>query len=186
MTTSGESLSAAVERILEPLIGLPLAWHGHAVDMATFGFGASTEWVDQRSRRRMRHEYGLHIQCPWRISTNGVLIVGYRDMAAPPSGEPDEDFDPNEARRTRRDELIDELVTGPPMNPAVMRASASDAGDVAIEFDGGHRLETFRDHAALSWREDWRVLTPTGHWVFEGGRLEFAIDHHHFQTERHG
>lgn len=173
MTNPGESDRAAVERILEPLIGLPVARHLRALDMATFQFGASTEWVDDRNRPHVRHEYGLHIQCPWRIATKGVLLVGYSDMAAPPSGMPVEDFDPNEGSRTRRDELLDEFVDGPPVNPAVVRASASDTGDLAIEFDGGSRLETFRDHANLPTREDWRLITPSGHWVFEAGRLEF-------------
>lgn len=129
--------------------------------------------MDEKNRPRVHHQFGLHIQSPWRITTTKGLFVAYRDMADPPSDVSPEDFDPNEAPRTRRDELLDEFVSGPPLNPRVLRVSASAYGDLAIDFDGPSRLETFRDHATLRTHEDWRLLTPDGHWVFEGGRLDF-------------
>lgn len=99
-------------------------------------------------------------------------MVGYRDMTDPPSGISLDEFDANEAPMTRRDELLDRFVAGPPTSLLVTRTSASEYGDLAVDFVGGFRLETFRDHAVLRTREDWRLLTPGGHWVFKGGRLE--------------
>lgn len=58
--------------------------------------------------------------------------------------------------------------------PRVLRVAGSVVGDLAIEFEGGYRLETFRDHAILADREDWRFLMEHDDWVFEGGRLELV------------
>src|SRR2546426_9478892 len=88
-------MKETIEDALSVLIGMQLVESSRAADMETFDF----EGHD-------KSEYGLHVQCPWRIVRSGRIVVGYRDMRDPPDGVPAEGFNPNEAKLTHRDELV--------------------------------------------------------------------------------
>jgi hypothetical protein len=133
-----------------------------------FHFGELRETVDSRGRVRIHGECSLHVQAPWRIVVSGQVAVGYRDMRDPPDGVPAEEFDPNEAPRTRRDELLDELLSDAGSRSWIARrCSATDFGDIRIFFDADAVLEVFPDSTASD-DEYWRLLAPDGgHIVME-------------------
>jgi len=58
---------------LRRLLGLQLVWSTNAADMREFGFASPTPSGTSRG------EWGLHIQCPWRIEGQNHIITGDSD-----------------------------------------------------------------------------------------------------------
>jgi hypothetical protein len=149
-----------IEATLAELVGMALIETHRAADMEMFTFG--------RSHHR---DLALHVQCPWRIEHSGAVVVGYRDMRDPPTGMPVEGFDPNEAKLTRRDELLQAFMSETNGRLRhVVGISATDAGDLRLGFDEGSALSIFPDSGAAD-DEYWRLLrlAPGGDHYVVGG-----------------
>jgi hypothetical protein len=149
-----------IQAVLAELVGMALIETHRAADMQMFTFGRDGD--DQMD---------LHVQCPWRVESSAGLIVGYRDMRDPPAGVPSDRFDPNEATLTRRDELLNDLMSATRERPRrVVGTIATESADVRIEFDDGLTLSIFPDSVAVD-DEYWRLmrLTPGGDHYVVGG-----------------
>jgi hypothetical protein len=106
--------------------------------MAMFGFG---QMVSRESRRKQGKvvqvpEFRLHVQCQWRIVSDGAILVGYGDWHWPPtgSGMAYDDFAEADAPRNRRDELVDAFTAHGANAHLVVRAEGATTGDLEIEF----------------------------------------------------
>jgi hypothetical protein len=166
-TVSQAEIQATVAR----LIGLP--FHGshprRAVDMEIFDFGPLHDWVDKRGRARSSGDVALHVQAPWRIVHRGRILMGYRDMRDPPTGVSTEGWDPNDAARTRRDELREAFQAEREANPRVVTAAVADRiGDLRITFDDGAELQVLPDSIAPD-DEYWRLFWDDGPHLVVGG-----------------
>lgn len=160
---------ASVQAIVAMLLGEPLSGTFRAADMEMFGFGEQVAFVDRFGRDRTTGEYRLHVQSVWRIVRDGRIVVGYEDMPFAPAGVPADGFDANEARRNRRDELMDRFLAESTLDArTVVAVEASELGDIRLDFAGGSRLEVFPagENAEI---EHWRLLIPDGsHAVMSG------------------
>jgi hypothetical protein len=146
-----------IEATVVELVGMALVNTHRAADMQMFTF------------RSAGGEFELHVQCPWRIEREAV-VVGYRDMRDPPNGVPAVGFDPNEATLNHRDVLLGEFVTARQANPRlVVSVQLTNAGDARLEFDDGTVLSIFPDSVALD-DEYWRLIRlPAGDHYVVGG-----------------
>jgi hypothetical protein len=167
-----------IEQALGPLVALPLCYASHAVDMGTFGFGAETEQV-HRGKSMTVADYRLHIQEVWRIVRDGVVLVGYGDWRYPPRGwhVEREDFVPHEAKRSRRDDLIDDWSGHDAADHIVRDVRGTHAGDIAVSFRDGCALETFISSVTADpddYNERWRLIPP---WAV-GDEPHFVVTAH--------
>ena len=166
---------------LRPLIGLKLSVARRAADMRNFLFG-----VIRQVENGTVGEYGLHIQCPWRIDGPEGIVTGRMDLYEPV--ETGDDFDweswDYEKSENMQDHQIANLLGGydPQTNSHVNETKhlvvedvqADDFGGATIMLSGGYRLILF---PAGTQSENWRIFRPSikgsqPHFVISGGRIE--------------
>jgi hypothetical protein len=145
-------LRASVERALSVLARLKLLGIGRAADMATMTFHSP----DQSDR-----DLFLHVQCPWRLERDGVILTGRGDLFEPL--DPDDPVclqDPGAYDRyanlqdARRKDFHDEVETGADVaRVAAIRVDAT--GGFEIDLTGGFRIAVF---PASSRGECWRLF----------------------------
>lgn len=171
-------LREKVETVLLPLVGLPLWGINRASSMQMFQFGWKHLSTASRGRTRVKGDFGLHIQCAWRIVGPEGIVVGSRDVYYPagdPSNEPP-DFEWDEIGANRRDQKLNALYSGREENTFVVEAvSADDVGGVTFTLNGGYTLELWA-HDSLP-GEHWRLLQheegqKTNHFVMTGEGIE--------------
>ena len=103
-------------------------------------------------------EFALHIQCPWRITSNEKLLVGRGDLYYPADGsDPRADFDWDIMMANRCDVILDRLFDE--SGPLLIESITIDrAGRLQINISNAIRLEVFPDASAD--REHWRLFEP--------------------------
>jgi hypothetical protein len=158
---------------LKPLVGLKLSIARRAADLRNFQFGQ----IRNVEPRGTVGEYGLHIQCPWRIEGPDGIVTGRSDLWNPadPDAKVDWDSWDYDKDANLQDTRIAELL-GSPMNVSnrliVEAVDADDFGGATIQLSGGYRLVIF---PAGTRGEDWRIFRPKldePHFVVSGGRIE--------------
>ncbi len=155
-----------IEAALQVLLGQPMWGSARAADMEMFAFGSRVSRTDALGRSREVGEYGLHVQCPWRITCSGRIIVGYGDVHDPRGELQDSSaFDPDVPGSTRRDERLELFFRE--AEHRVREVSASETGDIRLRFGNDCLLETFADSSTngQGGSEYWRLLQPSGHFV---------------------
>lgn len=152
-----------IEGALRVLVGAPVIGSRRAADLEAFRFGRLME-ATSPTGEHLEAEYGLHVQCPWRIVIENRIHVGHSDLAMPPSGTTSLDFDYKEAEFTRRDELINQYFASRAGDPRLVVACRNRLYlDVSIEFDDGSVLELFPDMSSGGDESEfWRLLLPDG------------------------
>jgi hypothetical protein len=159
----------AILRALAPLVGLPVASTHRAADMRIFHFGA----LRPAPRGGTIADYGLHIQCPWRLEGPEGLVTGRSDLWEPRSGTdiaaPEFDWDAWDYERdgNLQDERIGPLFPtldvetrkqlSPPGALRVESVEADALGGAVLQLSRGYRLVIF---PAGSAGEYWRLLPP--------------------------
>ncbi len=145
------AIKAEIEAQVASLIGLRLANAGRAVDMATFGFGDMIVRSGPRGPVQLA-QYRLHIQETWRVTRDRGVLLGYGDWHYPPRGSVAayEDFGESDEPRNMQDDLRDDWLRHGPDAHTVVKASGTNAGDLAIAFADGCCLETFVNQASNS------------------------------------
>ncbi len=170
-------LREQIEIVLRPLIGLAL-WRTHqAAGMQTFQFGAQNPTTNHRGEPVHIGDYGLHLQCPWRIVGPRGIGVGSADIFAP-AGDPDEappDFQWDKKGANRRDERMNVLFAGRREKPFFVEAVAADAvGGLVLSLTEGLVLEAFPNDSLPD--EHWRLLNNVDpgrpHFVVSGSGLD--------------
>jgi hypothetical protein len=143
---------------LRPLLGRHFWRSTRALNLQTFEFG---EAVMQRLRSGQgvaAGRFGLHVQCPWRITVGDRLLVGAGDRSTPrgnPRVTPD-DFEWSKPGATLCDERMEALLYRGHAGPLlVTEVVVGDGGNLRIRFDSGHTLEVFCDDTNM---EQWRVF----------------------------
>jgi hypothetical protein len=146
---------------LAPFVGLILDSVGHAADMLTLTFRKPTEDPSEGSRL-----WCLHIQCPWRVESDGALVTGSSDWwetednLSPPDG-----WDPAEGGSLQVFRLAEILGDRAPERKKGLRnrtvhfvvtsAESGNVGDLVLTMTGGFLLRAF----PAGWRgERWRIF----------------------------
>jgi hypothetical protein len=164
---------SAIQKHLEPLVGLVLSIARRAADMRVLHFGAI-----QQVEGGTVGQYALHIQCPWRLDGPVGVITGSEDLWESALG----DTPPNwnyEDSPSLQDSRLAEVLRGYDTDTKshvntsglleVERIEASVAGDATIYLSGGYRLVLF---PCGTRGEAWRIFSPEAaegiHFVVEG------------------
>jgi hypothetical protein len=156
----GNALKVAIERALQPLLGLPLSdmWR-----ISRFGL-QRVEFGEQRASQNRRGEavaYGscfLHVACAWRIVTAGAIVIGADDYNGRQRHEPfpsrlDPDNSELDAFAQRTSAFFDSLHNNPPVVEAI---EADPIGSVRFFLSEAGRLEILPLESGPE--EHWRLL----------------------------
>ncbi len=74
-------MSEVAEKI-QSMVGLTLSGIGRALDMGIFEFGEDVEWTNPRTQQvDLGSEYAIHLQCPFRVTRKGRILVGSCDIS---------------------------------------------------------------------------------------------------------
>jgi hypothetical protein len=167
----GHSLREQIEDVLRPLTGLAL-WGTHrAAGMQVFQFGARNPTITHRGKPAFIGDYGLHLQCPWRIVGPGGIEVGSADLYYS-AGDPDQepaDFQWDKPGANRRDERMNRIFAERREQPLFVETVAADtvAGFV-LTLTEGLTLEVFPNDSFSE--EHWRLLNN-----IDPGRPHFVV-----------
>lgn len=170
-----------IERTLNVLIGKPL-WGSHrAADLQVFKFGARIPSMLRATKRRPSEavvigEYGLHLQCSWRIIHEAIIAVASQDLFYAAGDDPYKDYEEFDwdKQPSRRDERIMALVASwADYPPKVISVEADMVGSLRISLTQQYILDVFPSDSLG--REHWRLLpdSPKGeHFVVTGAGIE--------------
>jgi hypothetical protein len=165
--------------LLDVLIAKPVTRSQRVLEMEMFMFGSETDITNRDGKLRKRSEFSLHVQCPWRITASGRVIVQYTDLLDSPRGPSKRSFNP-EHDPTRRDELLVEFFQERTTQPrTVVKTNTLSDGESQIAFDDGALLELspsasdpLRPGGWDPASEYWRLTLPDGvHLVMTGKGL---------------
>jgi len=151
------SMRAFVEGALATLQGVKLWGATRASDMQVFSFGEKTWRSNRRDQKIAVGEFALHLQCPWRLSCLGRILIGSDDWYR------DREENPTKVLL----KLIEDM-------PRVIAIAADDLGGFRLEFDQQLRLEVFPAHSERGeYSEHWRLLRgKSDDFVVTGGGIE--------------
>ena len=163
-------IKTEIEKNLNPLIGLQLTRTTRAANMECLKFGLK-EQESIKSRIVNVGEYGLHIQCDWRIIKENEIIVGSRDLFEPSTTIQDShEFDYEKGNL--RDKKIRNLIN---KNRLIVKSIISDNfGGLKIEFLNNYLIEII----PMTTTEDeyWRLLNNKNekekHFIISGNGIE--------------
>jgi hypothetical protein len=159
------SFADTVREELQHLIGLKLSRTALAADMRTIQFGNT----QARIRGGVVGEYGLHVQCPWRLEDDTRIITGNDDLYFPSkrSDQLAESFD-WEKGGSLQDEALRDLLggydpdTGQIVNSTnlltVDTVQTDVSGGFCLSLSGGYRFLVFVNGTQ---REAWRLFKPS-------------------------
>lgn len=115
-------------------------------------------------------QFGIHLQCPWRITQGQRILTGSNDLyeQADQSATYDPDFNWDRPNVNLRDKILGELIENNKLT--VEKAIADDFGGFDLLFNNAIRLATF---PSISTKDEyWRLLdnrsTSKGHFVVGG------------------
>lgn len=158
------SLADEVKLNLKKLIGLKLSRIALAADMRMLHFGNK----NARTSGGVVGEYGLHVQCPWRLANDTGIVTGSDDLYVPyeKSEQAEELFDWEKGCSLQHKALRD-LLKGHDENTRQMVDSTNllvvedihsdSAGGFCLTLSGGYRFSAFPDGTR---REAWRLFRP--------------------------
>ena len=172
---------ARLEAALAPLVGLPL-WKSHrAADLQAFQLGerrtVTSVFGPRKGQKSEVGEYGLHVQCAWRIRGPSGIVVASGDRYYPAGtalSAKDDNWDWSAPGANRSDERIRQWLEAGPYE--VERVSADTTGGIMLSFSRGFALDVFPDNSLDGeYSELWRLLRPgdlSSHFVVSGNGVE--------------
>jgi hypothetical protein len=168
-------LKALIEQHLQQLIGLTLSGTSRAANMECLKFG-NLERMDQMGKAVQVGQYGLHVQCPWRISSATSIMVGSLDVYEPVEEHAafDESFDWDKVNGNLRDRKLQALISTQEL--LVTNVQADNLGGFEIIFGNGIKLVAFPSASKVDeYAEFWRLLNnfdkAKGHFVVSNSTI---------------
>ncbi len=144
-----------IKTTLEKTIGLTLTRTTRAANMECLQFGQHfiTDKVDGELNIG---EFGIHLQCPWRITKGQEILIGSFDVyeQADQNAKYDPDFDWDRPNVNLRDKNLNELIEN--VKLTVERIDADDFGGFTIIFNDNYTLTAFPAKSITD--EYWRLL----------------------------
>jgi hypothetical protein len=157
---NGPGRRKKIEDRLRVLVGKTCWGNARAADMEMLQFGEERTVTTELGVTKLVGEYGLHIQCTWRIVGPDGIVVGSIDYGYEPDSE-EIDAGSSLGRRpdyTWRDQLMDRLFANGPL--LVDGVEADEVGGFELSLEQGYRLEVFPDSSPEGREEMWRLLQP--------------------------
>jgi hypothetical protein len=158
-----EDQKAIIERVLKPIIGLPIWSIGRGGNLEWFAIGVERKEVPlKKGGSKTVSEYALHVQCAWRIVGPKGIVVASRDRYYPAGDDPYKDLDEFEwdvQGANQCDERVTKLLAERQDQPLVVLSITADViGSVWFRLSDGYSLEIFPDSSVV--REFWRFFQP--------------------------
>ncbi len=153
-------LKELIEERLECLIGKPLIDAGRASNLVWFSFGQTRLIPTRTGESKTVGDFSLNIQCSWRISFQGRLVVASKDIYRPKGswqGDANK-FLWDMPGMSRCDEKLDGFIKESEPKSSVSSIEADELGGVKIRFSNRTMLELFPDESEDS--EHWRLFVP--------------------------
>jgi hypothetical protein len=159
------SLADAVKFNLQKLIGLKLSRMALAANMRMLDFGNT----EARNRGGVVGEYGLHVQCAWRLEGDTGIITGSDDLYVPyeKSEQAEESFN-WEKGGSLQEGVLRELLKGYDENTGqivnitnllvVEDVHSDSAGGFCLTLSGRYRFLVFPNGTRS---EAWRLFKPS-------------------------
>jgi len=145
-----------VLQALEPLLGLPLRSLGRSANMLSAHFGNLRDMPVREGSLRAVPEWTMQIQCPWRISQGGRIVVAYRDFYF--SDVPLKNV--AVMTKSRLDSVIAGLCTEFEVTPPLVgRVETDDTGGFCVHLSDNYCLEAFPAENADAGK-CWRIFEP--------------------------
>jgi len=147
-----------IKHILEHLVGFEFTRTTRAGATECLKFGTLYRH-DHKGIERQIGEFGIHLQCPWRITKDNVILVGYNDLTEQPdeTAEYDENFDWDVQMGNLRDlKLTAFLGSG---SYVIESVEADDFGGFELTFNDNVKLTVFPTSSSKNqYGEYWRLL----------------------------
>ena len=136
---------------------MPFWGHARAAGMEMFTFGRRLPALVGTPREI--GEFGLHLQCPWRIRTADVILVGSGDLFVPADATLDYDEYDWDEHESLRDARLAALVPDDGDVPVVSAVEGDNVGGARIALGEAMALELFpNDSDDGEYGEYWRLL----------------------------
>ena len=149
-------MNKLVHHALAPLIRLPLKTIGRSGSMLSVDFGDLHEISTREGGSKTVHEWTIQIQCPWRISQSGRIVVAYRDFYF--SDVPLKSVDV--MNKSRFDSVLLHLCAEfDALGPVVTSVETDDTGGFTVNMSHGYGLEVFPGESMESGKH-WRIYQP--------------------------
>jgi len=159
--------TTTIQEALTPVVGLPLRCIGRAANMLWLHFGEMRIVPAHGGGTKTVGDWAIHVQCPWRISQLGRIVIAYHDFYYSPDGDALDDWDT--LGKSRFDSVAARLCTEfETTSPVVASADPDDVGGFSVRFSRDYRLDVFPADSDDS-SEHWRVFQPgatSKHFVF--------------------
>jgi hypothetical protein len=165
-------LKEQIDRNLTQLVGLKLTTTTRAANMECLKFGHLFE-TDKSGQQIQIGEFALHLQCPWRFTSETKILIGSIDLYEPvdESAEYDEYFDWDKPNGNLRDVKLQELIKT--QNLTTLSVVADTFGGFEVLFSNRIKLSVFPAYSkADEYSEYWRllsnILANKNHFVVNG------------------
>lgn len=158
-----------IQKTLDKILGLELTRTTRAANMECLKFGQ--EFITDKIDGPLNiGQFGVHLQCPWRITQGQKILTGSNDVyeQADQNAKYDPDFNWDRPNANLRDKILGELVENNTLT--VEKVIIDDLGGFDIVFNNDIRLSTF---PSISTKDEyWRLIdnrpTSNGHFVVGG------------------
>lgn len=146
-----------MNEILQNLINLSLSRTTRAANMECIKFGSFYQ-INNKGIEQNIGEFGLHIQCPWRLTNDKGIIVGSSDLyeQIDESAEYDENFNYDIIGGNLRDYKFRKFIAE--SNNIVNKINADIFGGLQIGFDSDVILTIFPVTSSKADVEYWRLI----------------------------
>jgi hypothetical protein len=169
-------LEERITTALSEIIGLPLWGATRVVNMEIFKFGEHRRQLNRSGNQVDVGEYGLHVQCPWRIVDCEKIIVASQDRNYPEDEASDwQEFDSDSPSRCEA-RMAAWFLEHSSFPLKVERVESDNVGGFRLFLENGVVLEVFPATSLRGeYSEHWRLLQPsteTRHFVVTGYGVE--------------
>ncbi len=158
-----------IQKTLDKLVGLELTRSTRAANMECLKFGQEVV-ADKVDGHVNIGQFGIHLQCPWRITTGQKILIGSNDVyeQADQNAQYDPDFVWDRPNVNLRDKKMSDIIQSKKLT--VRKVIADDVGGFEIVFSDDIKLTTFPSVSLAD--EYWRLLdnrpASKGHFVVGG------------------
>jgi hypothetical protein len=143
---------------LQQLLGFELTRTTRAANMECLKFGVLYR-IDRKGVKQQIGEFGIHLQCAWRITQGNILLIGSDDVWEQPdeSDEYDENFDWDVQGGNLRDKKLESFLKS--RKYVVKLVEADDFGGFELDFNDNIKLTVFPTLSSKNkYSEYWRLL----------------------------
>ena len=148
-----------IKNTLKKLVGLEFTRTTRMGATECIKFGVLYRVVDRTGIERQIGEFGIHLQCPWRITQGNFLLVGSDDVVEQPdeSAEYDANFNWDVKGGNLRDVKLKHFLEKG--NYKVITVKADDFGGFELTFNDNIKLTAFPTSSCNNiYSEYWRLL----------------------------